>query len=135
VTKIKYVAVCVAIFLVPIAIDSQAPEVTTVYRARVERLVDADTADLVVFVGFRHVLHDRFRLYGIDAWETRGPEREQGLEATRALRKYLAGKSLVIDTQGDKRGKYGRWLVVLWADGKNVNQWLVDQGHAEKMDY
>ena len=124
-----------ALALALVSQPATPPAVTYTYYARVERIVDGDTVDLYVASGFKHVLRDRFRLEGIDAWETRGPERERGLAATRALAELIDGKPLVIDTHGDKRGKYGRWIATIWVDGVNVNEWLVEHGHAERVEY
>jgi len=121
--------------LIALSMVQPAPPVTSTYHARVERVVDGDTLDLVVASGFRHVLRDRFRLQGIDAWETRGDERERGLAAKAALVELIEGKRIVIDTHGDRRGKYGRWIATVWIGQTNVNNWLVEQGHAVRVEY
>lgn len=109
------------------------------YTAQVTKVIDGDTVDLKVDVGFRHHLEDRFRLYGIDAWETRGPERPRGLTAKAALIGLFEayGPAVMLQTHKDKRGKYGRWLADLWlpSRGIHVNGWLVAEGHAIKASY
>ena len=51
------------------------------YKAKVVKIVDADTVDLMVSLGLHSYSEERFRLRGIDAWEVRGKEREKGLLA------------------------------------------------------
>jgi micrococcal nuclease len=81
------------------------------YRARVKRVVDGDTIDFVVDLGFSIHITIRTRLLGVDT-----PERghEDWGKATAKCRDYL---SVVTDEDGyvriktGKTGKYGRWLV------------------------
>lgn len=104
------------------------------YSAKVIRVVDGDTIDLSVDLGFRHSFTDRFRLYGINT-----PERgESGWgAATEHLTSLLgyAGKRIFIRTKIDKRDKYGRWLVQIYVDRPDgtvlyVNQDMIEKGHA-----
>ncbi|GAG27703.1 unnamed protein product, partial [marine sediment metagenome] len=60
-----------------------------IYPARVERVIDGDTLIADLELGLSIILDDQYiRLYGIDAWETRGEEREKGLET----KEYLEGR-------------------------------------------
>ncbi|CAK9059779.1 Modification methylase DpnIIB (M.DpnIIB) (Adenine-specific methyltransferase DpnIIB) (M.DpnII 2) [Durusdinium trenchii] len=102
-----------------------------VYRARVTQVVDGDTVDADVDLGFGIHFHTRFRLYGIDAWEKTGAERERGLAARAWLAERIADREILIESIRDRQGKYGRYLVILWADGENLNERLVELGHAE----
>ena len=72
----------------------------------------------------------KLRLYGIDTPELRGPEREQGLVVRDILREKILDKEVEIHSYKDKQGKYGRYLATIILDGLDVNQWLVDNGHA-----
>ena len=103
-----------------------------VYRAAFRSAYDADTIRLDVDAGFGIVLTNQpFRLMGINAPEMRGPEREAGKRARDFLREYVKGKALTVQTfKSSNKGKYGRWLAVLYADDVNVNQLLVREGHA-----
>lgn len=105
------------------------------YSARVEKVVDGDTVDLVVDLGFRTSMRDRFRLYGINAWETRGDDREKGLAAKARLEGLIGGREITINTYKDERGKYGRWLAILYVDEININGLLVQEGHAVTAKY
>lgn len=98
------------------------------YSATVERIVDGDTIDLNVDLGFRVYHRDRFRLLGIDT-----PERGQAgwAEATAALTRMIPpGSSLIIKTATPLRDKYGRWLARLFVGTIDINQLMIDQGHA-----
>lgn len=83
-------------------------------------------------LGFDVRRRDSFRLYGINAPETRTPE---GVAAKEWLVALLAegaraGQALTINTIKDRREKYGRYLAVLWLGPLNVNLAAIDQGHA-----
>lgn len=101
------------------------------YRATVVRVVDADTIDCVVDLGFRVSSAQRLRLLGVDAPETRGAGRADGLASKAALEAVLPeGRAVVVETA--KGDRWGRWLArVSDADtGACVNDWLVEHGHA-----
>jgi len=105
------------------------------YRAKVVRVVDGDTVDFRVELGFHISLEDRFRLYGIDAPErnSKDPEqRELAKKATGRLRELLPeGKEVTIRTLKDRREKYGRYLACVYSDGVWVEQILLDEGLAK----
>ena len=115
------------------------------YRVLDCSVVDGDTVDATLDVGFRWSMRDRFRLYGPD------PAGKVGLNAPemstpegRAARDWLvarlAGAELVARTVRDSREKFGRLLVVLWAKRAtdlwaNVNAELIAAGHAALKAY
>jgi len=100
------------------------------YRAEIVRVVDGDTLDVDVDLGFGVKKRERLRLGRVDAWETRGVEREAGLEATEFVERALfPGKEVTIQTR--KRGKYGRYIAEVSYDGKNLADELLEHGHAE----
>lgn len=113
------------------------------YEITVESVYDADTLTVDIPVGFGVILNDqKIRLHRIDAWEVRGDEREKGLLAKGRMLEVLNGAKKVVlkpvpyATKPDfKKGKYGRWLAEIFADGKNVNDLLVEEGHAEYKEY
>jgi len=106
------------------------------YRAVVRRVVDGDTVDVDIDLGFDVWLKDqRIRLYRIDTPEkrTRDPlEKRAGLLASRAVSEMLpVDSSIEIYTHKDATGKYGRILGELYTeDGVCVNDWLVDHRYA-----
>lgn len=101
------------------------------YRAIVERVVDGDTVDLDVDLGFRTwKLRERFRLSEIDAPETRGETRNAGIAAKAYLQELLpVGAEVDIETYKHP-DHYGRWLARIIRDGKVINQMMVETGHA-----
>lgn len=103
-----------------------------VYKCTLDRVVDGDTVDVNIDLGYKIVLtKQRVRLVGIDTPESRTrnlSEKKLGLEA-KALLQELTADGFVLESQG--RGKYGRILGVLWDhDGNSINQKLIDAGLA-----
>lgn len=112
------------------------------YRATVRRIVDGDTWDLDIDLGLYIHVHERVRLFGIDTWEVRGEERERGLLAKAACEELVAeSPEIIISTEKDKKGKYGRFLATIWMEDvpqvweSSVNYWLVEEGHGEFKSY
>nr|VFK06263.1 MAG: nuclease homologue [Candidatus Kentron sp. LPFa] len=98
------------------------------YRCSASRVVDGDTIDLVVDLGFRISIDVRVRLAGLDA-----PERytDAGKKATARL-KELAPRITSLSTR--KTGKYGRWLGTLYdEEGNDLNAQLIREGHAREV--
>jgi micrococcal nuclease len=107
------------------------------YSAEVLRIVDGDTVDVLIDCGFSTFRKERVRLHGINAPESRTRDKEEkvrGLAAKARLEELinLTSSKIVIKTELDKKGKYGRILGVLWDKDKrkNFNQMLVSEGHA-----
>ena len=103
-----------------------------VYNATLERIVDGDTFDCCLDLGFDVKLHkQRVRLSGIDTPESRTRDLEEkklGLAAKERLKELCDGK-LKIKSLG--KGKYGRILGIPYTkDGKDICQILIDEGHA-----
>ena len=107
------------------------------YKASLVKIVDGDTIDVDLDLGFEVVLKkQRIRLQGINTPESRTRDLEQkkyGLAAKERLRELLEeAESIMVTTEIDKkaRGKYGRILGTVFGDMTNVNNKLVDEGHA-----
>lgn len=101
------------------------------YKAEIVRVIDGDTVVADIDLGFRTWLHgEHLRLFGIDAPE-RGTERAD--KATAALRERVEGKPVYICTikakrsDTEKTGSFGRYLVTLYDDAVNINDWLLSQ--------
>lgn len=107
------------------------------YKAEVLRVVDADTFDLLVDVGFNITIKKRFRLNGVDAPETWRPtteaEKEHGMEATLAVKELMEGKKVRIITY--KEDKYRRYLCDVMVGGTNVAAFLEANGLLKKESY
>ena len=116
-----------------------------VYRAVIDRVVDGDTVDAMIDLGFDTHIKRRIRLHGLDAWESRTrdlEEKEKGLAAkarTKELLYDISDKPQVCRVKSHGVGKYGRILGELFvrdADGNeiNINNTLVEEGHAYSYD-
>lgn len=106
------------------------------YKAYVTKVYDADTITVDISLGFFTTLHDqKIRLYGINAPEIRGKEKERGKISRDYVRERILSKDVTIKTLKDGKGKYGRWLGVIWVDDTNLNEELVDKGLAIKQEY
>jgi len=107
------------------------------YRTKVSRVVDGDTVDVDIDLGFGvWMKKERIRLLGIDTPESRTRDKEEkkyGLAAKEFLKKAL-GTSPILKTTKDGKGKFGRILgefIVEVEDNRiNINQLLVDNHHA-----
>tara|TARA_B100000927_G_scaffold281860_1_gene267824 strand:- start:448 stop:813 length:366 start_codon:yes stop_codon:yes gene_type:complete len=110
------------------------------YKAKLMRVVDGDTVDAEIDLGFGVFMKQRIRLYGINTPESRTrdlEEKERGLAAKARLTEIL-GKEFIINTILNKRGKFGRILGTLHTiadeengvESININQKLVEEGHA-----
>ena len=114
------------------------------YRATVVKVVDGDTVDVDIDLGFGIVLSDeRVRIAGIDTPESRTRDREEkkfGL-AAKARVKQLLGKTCVLKTQinksgEDMKGKFGRILGEFNVYDSDTDSWklltsiLISEGHA-----
>jgi micrococcal nuclease len=110
-----------------------------IFPARAWSAYDGDTITVTVDLGFRVSVEITGRLDGIDTPELRGPERADGLVARDWLRARLtdADRISIATRRGSARqtGKYGRWLITVWADGENLNEQLVAAGHAVARTY
>lgn len=107
-----------------------------VYSAFVTSVYDGDTITVDIDLGFGIIMKkQKIRLYGINTPEIRGSERPKGLISRDALIERILNKDITIKTIRDKKGKFGRWLGVLYIGEENINEWLVDKGHAKKVKY
>jgi len=120
-----------------------------IYQAKVLKVVDGDTVDLKVLLlnatdlGFGiksqpMTVNYRFRLYGIDAPETRTldmAEKKEGIAAKKYLAELLETSQghVTIKTYKDKHDSFGRYLVTLYnVNGLNLNLEMLNTGHAEE---
>jgi len=103
-----------------------------VYNATLDRIVDGDTFDCILDLGFDVKLHkQRVRLAGIDTPESRTrdlAEKKLGLAAKERLKELCVG-NFKIKSLG--KGKYGRILGIPYTeDGEDICQILINEGHA-----
>jgi len=90
------------------------------YPGRLLRVVDGDTYDIEIDLGFHTTMKDRFRHAFVDTWEVRGPNKALGDLATDNVQIWFQeALDLAVDRdwpisvttyKEDAQGKYGRWL-------------------------
>ena len=106
------------------------------YSCKLDRVVDGDTCDDLIDLGFNTFVKKRIRFYGVDTWESRTrnlDEKKKGLAAKAFTKDLLTnsddGKFSIIS---HGVGKYGRVLGELFVKGetKSVNDMLLENGHA-----
>ena len=112
-----------------------------IYRAKLDRVVDGDTVDALIDVGFDIWFKKRIRFKGLDTWESRTRNLEEkalGLKAkarTKELLEKISSKSGYFRIKSYGMGKYGRVLADLFIQDKegntiNINKQLIKEGHA-----
>lgn len=128
-----------------------------VYQAKVLRVVDGDTLDLLCDLGFRTFKKVRVRLHGVNTPEMFGVKKEseeyqRGQAAAQFVRQFVgtepdpvtglpAGSGEVVIRSHDGKplgqGKYGRWLCEVFTKDANwsLNEALVRRGFAEAVSY
>ena len=106
------------------------------YRVhKVVKIVDGDTIDVIIDLGFDILHKSRVRLFGIDTPESRTRNKEEkvrGLLSKKVLTaKLKSAKKLTIKThKGKETGKFGRILGEVFADGVNLNLQMCKEGYA-----
>jgi len=112
-----------------------------IYRAKLDRVVDGDTIDAMIDVGFDIWVKKRIRYMGIDTWESRTrdlDEKKKGMAAkyrNLELLEKVSAKSGYFRLKSHGVGKYGRVLGEIFIqdeDGKSIciNEQLKVEGHA-----
>tara|TARA_R110000751_G_scaffold128317_3_gene230373 strand:+ start:1534 stop:1956 length:423 start_codon:yes stop_codon:yes gene_type:complete len=105
------------------------------YSCKIQRVVDGDTIDVILDLGFDILYRARVRLYGIDTPESRTRDLEEKARGLLA-KEYLASeiktaKEIIIQTKlKDSKGKFGRVLGSIIADGIDLNNKMVLNHHA-----
>ena len=108
------------------------------YKAKLVRVVDGDTCDALIDLGFNTWVKKRIRFMGVDTWESRTrnlEEKKKGLEAKEFTKNLLENSDegkFALRSHGV--GKYGRVLGELFVKGneKSVNELLKENGHASE---
>ena len=103
-----------------------------VYNVELERVIDGDTVDVTILLGFDVKLHkQRLRLAGIDTPESRTRDLEEkklGLAAKERQKELCVGRFMI---KSFGKGKYGRILAIPNTEnGEDICQTLIKEGHA-----
>ena len=111
-----------------------------IYRGKLERVVDGDTIDALIDIGFDVWVKKRIRYKGIDTWESRTrnlDEKKLGLAAkarNKELLEVVSSKPGFFRLKSYGVGKYGRVLADIYiqdSEGNQIwiNEQLVTEGH------
>jgi len=84
------------------------------YKAKVTDVYDGDTYTLDFSIGFSLRFEDVIRLARVDTPELRGEERPQGLKVRDYVQDLILNKDVIVKTDEDDRGKYGRLLTEIY---------------------
>ena len=105
-----------------------------VYKIKeVCRVIDGDTVDLLIDLGFEASIKKRVRLSGIDTPEIRTrnkEEKKKGYAAKARLEELIRGDVSLLTLRSDGLGKYGRVLGTIYNCDRNINNTLVEEGYA-----
>ena len=101
----------------------------------IDHIVDGDTFDCSLDLGFNITHKIRVRMYGINTPESRTrdlEEKARGLASKKRLIELLEEHEGNLIVQTNKKGKYGRYLGTLFAGetGININKQLIEEGFA-----
>tara|TARA_R100000781_G_scaffold114561_1_gene85684 strand:+ start:671 stop:1033 length:363 start_codon:yes stop_codon:yes gene_type:complete len=105
------------------------------YKAKLKRVVDGDTCDAYIDLGFDVSVMKRIRFMGVDTWESRTrdlEEKKKGLAAKEYTKEMLEKNDCCFIIKSHGVGKYGRVLGEIFIEGeeKSLNELLKDEGHA-----
>ena len=109
------------------------------YNAKLRKVIDGDTIDADIDLGFQTFVKQRIKLYGVDTPQSRSKvptEKDEGIKAKNKLIELLP-RDFKVRTVLNKRGKFGRVLGHVYAvglDGKeiNINETMIKEGYATK---
>jgi len=104
------------------------------YKAKLDRVIDGDTIDANIDLGFDVTIHKRIRLTGIDTPESRTrdlEEKARGLASKARLVELLGDGNFMLESR--EVGKFGRVLGTIYTIAEqsiNINDTLVEEGYA-----
>tara|TARA_B100000035_G_scaffold211473_1_gene181137 strand:+ start:1238 stop:1582 length:345 start_codon:yes stop_codon:yes gene_type:complete len=108
------------------------------YQCNTLRVIDGNTVDAIIDLGFNVTIRQRIKLYGVNVQDIRSNDeqvRQQAIASKTKLTELL-GNEFVCETIVNKRGKAGRVMGKIYIDNQgskvDVNQQLIDLGFAER---
>ena len=110
------------------------------YKAELIRVIDADTIEVKLDLGFHTYSVQKLRILNYDAPETYRPvnelEREHGKAATERAKELLTDQDIMIKTYKDKKGKYGRYIAtVILPNARDYSAVMIEEGFAKRESY
>ena len=102
------------------------------YRISQYRVVDGDTIEATIDLGFSTFRKEKLRLARINAPEIKT---DAGPISKSHLSKILDGTTIHVQTMKDKEDRYGRYIAEVWVDDVNINDMMVRDGAAEYVKY
>ena len=111
------------------------------YNCKVKRVVDGDTMDVILDLGFDVHHAVRVRMAGIDTPESRTRDKDEkarGKLSKAFLKESIKGKKIVLKTKiKDSKGKFGRVIAEVWAEFekgslRNINELMIKECYAVK---
>jgi micrococcal nuclease len=108
------------------------------YKALITRIVDGDTYEAEVDLGFKMMFKGRFRLHIVDTPETFRPvneaERAHGKQATAFVEDLIGGKMVIMRTY--KAEQWDRYVAdVILLDGRDLGELITEAGMAKLPEY
>ena len=101
------------------------------YNGTLVKVLDGDTIDCYIDLGFDLKIKKRIRYMGIDTWESRTrdlDEKARGKMSSKFLLDHIEKAKLVkVKTKLDKKGKFGRVLGSIIADDVDLNEQMITQ--------
>ena len=105
------------------------------YKAKLIKIIDGDTIDAEIDLGFKISIRKRIRFLGINAPETRTrdlDEKQAGLKAKSRLETLFDASEGVFTLKSHGVGKFGRVLGEIFIENTNINELLLNEGLASK---
>lgn len=103
------------------------------HSAKVTRVIDADTFECVVDLGFNVSIDIRVRIFGCDAWEVHGSDKELGIEAKDFITAMIGGSN--VELTQHKQDSFGRWLCDVRYKKKDLVQILSERGFLKPVSH
>ena len=105
------------------------------YKAKLVKIIDGDTIDAEIDLGFKVSVRKRIRFLGINAPETRTrdlEEKQAGLKAKSRLKALFDASKGIFTLKSHGVGKFGRVLGEIYIENININELLLNEGLASK---
>lgn len=98
---------------------------------KVLKIIDGDTLDVLIDLGFNLSKEVRLRLHGINAPEIKGVTRQEGL-ASKEYLQYIIPVDTIIKVECMGIDKYGRYLAKIYKNNIDINNHLLVNGYVTK---